>query len=129
MLGKYRPCVGIVLLNDVGQVFIARRYGLTDAWQMPQGGIEEGETPIQAALRELQEEIGTHRVRILCQLDTPFYYDFPSPQEYPQEMPIRHVWRGQKQHWIVAQFLDKDDAINLSYSTCREFDAWSWADP
>lgn len=121
----YRLCVGVVLLNDYGEVFIARRCDFVDAWQMPQGGIEEGETPLQAALRELQEEIGTNHVKVLSQLQTPFYYEFPTPQKYPEGK----TWKGQKQYWIIAQLLDKDENINLSYDSSTEFDAWSWTDP
>jgi ADP-ribose pyrophosphatase YjhB (NUDIX family) len=73
----YRPGVGIVLLNTGNQVFVGRRIDVEDAWQMPQGGIEPGETPREAALRELREEIGTNDVEILAESSRWFYYDVP----------------------------------------------------
>ena len=74
----YRPCVGVMLLNDRGQVFVARRCDSKDAWQMPQGGIDEGEGVHEAALRELKEEIGTDKAEILGETAEKLRYDLPA---------------------------------------------------
>src|SRR5258708_13932008 len=74
----YRPCVGIMLINREGLVFVGRRIDQTvEGWQMPQGGIDEGETPAEAALRELKEEAGTDKAEILREMDVWLTYDLP----------------------------------------------------
>jgi putative (di)nucleoside polyphosphate hydrolase len=97
----YRPGVGIVLLNTGNQVFVGRRIDVEDAWQMPQGGIEPGETPREAALRELREEIGTNDVEILAESSRWFYYDVP--EEFARKA-WNGRWRGQRQKWMVMLF-------------------------
>lgn len=119
----YRPCVGMMLFNDDGLVFTARRCDTPgDAWQMPQGGIDEGESLEQAALRELEEEIGTNDVRILDRTEEPLFYDLP------KELRGK-VWgggyRGQAQHWFAMRYLGRDGDIDLS-GPPREFEAWRW---
>jgi len=119
----YRPCVGMMLFNADGLVFTAKRSDTPmEAWQMPQGGIEMGECLEQAALRELAEEIGTNKVRILDRTKEPLLYDLPAKLQ-------GRVWggnyRGQAQHWFAMRFLGKDDDIDLS-GPPREFDAWCW---
>ena len=93
----YRPCVGIMLINREGLVFVAQRIDqVVEAWQMPQGGVESGETPRQAALRELEEEIGTNRAEIIAETDNWIPYDLPLDL-------ADKVWhgkfRGQTQKW------------------------------
>jgi putative (di)nucleoside polyphosphate hydrolase len=120
---QYRPGVGIVLLNTRGEVFVGRRADLKeDAWQMPQGGIDPGETPQQAAMRELQEEIGTDKAEIISESRSWFQYDVPS-ELAPKTWAGR--WKGQRQKWLVMLFRGADADINLS-GNYPEFNAWRW---
>lgn len=121
----YRPCVGILLLNDRGEVFIARRRDQSNGWQMPQGGIDEGETPRQAALRELEEEIGTARAEILAESTEKLRYDLP---DHLIGKVWKGRWRGQEQVWVVARFTGSDRDIDLD-TAHPEFDAWRWVPP
>ncbi len=121
----YRPCVGIMLLNRDGRVFVARRKDTPgDHWQMPQGGIDKGETPRQAALRELEEEIGTGMAEIIAESREWHSYDLPADL-------IPKVWggryRGQRQKWFVLRFLGEDGDIDLA-TKHPEFAAWKWAE-
>jgi putative (di)nucleoside polyphosphate hydrolase len=124
---EYRPAVGIMLLNRQGRVFVARRIDMPvmPAWQMPQGGIDAGETPRQAALRELDEEIGTDKVEILGESRAWLQYDLP------WEL-AGGVWggryRGQRQKWFVMRFTGGDADIDLA-TAHPEFDAWQWVMP
>lgn len=123
----YRLGVGIMLVNREGEVFVARRIDIPggEAWQMPQGGIDPGESPRRAALRELKEEIGTDKARILGESRW-LQYDLPA------EIAARGVWggryRGQKQKWFAMRFLAADDDIDLKTAE-PEFDAWKWVKP
>ncbi|MGQ9366892.1 RNA pyrophosphohydrolase [Azospirillum sp. ST 5-10] len=121
----YRPCVGIMLLNARGQVFVARRLDTRDAWQMPQGGIDDGETVPQAALRELKEEIGSDRAEIVAQTRGTLCYDLP---DHLLGKVWKGRWRGQEQVWVVARFTGSDADIDLA-TEHPEFDAWQWVDP
>jgi putative (di)nucleoside polyphosphate hydrolase len=130
MPGKpgYRPAVGIMLLNHAGEVFVARRIDMVDSarpWQMPQGGIDPGETPRQAALRELKEEIGTDKAEILGESRMWLKYDLPV--EFASG-----VWggryRGQRQKWFAMRFMGNDTDIDLA-TDHPEFDAWKWIPP
>ena len=119
----YRPCVGIMLINHAGLVFVAQRIDqAVEAWQMPQGGVEADETPRQAALREQEEEIGTSRAEIIGETEDWIPYDLP------RELADR-VWhgrfRGQTQKWFAMRFLGADDDIDLATAE-PEFDAWKW---
>ena len=120
----YRRGVGIVPLNDKGQIFVGRRVRLNDAWQMPQGGINNGESPEEAARRELREEIGTDRADLLAESKEWFRYDVPS-ELIPKSWNGR--WRGQIQKWIVMLFRGGDSDINIS-TEHPEFEAWKWVD-
>jgi len=122
----YRPCAGVMLVNDQGLVFVGQRFdSQSEAWQMPQGGIDEGETPRAAALRELGEEagIGPDLVEIIAASVTEHHYDLP-----PQM--IGKMWggrfRGQRQHWYLARFLGCDTDIDI-VTVHQEFRAWRWA--
>ena len=119
----FRPCVGLVLFNGSGQVFVAKRLGMDDAWQMPQGGIDEGETPRQAGLRELEEEIGTRAVEVVAETAGWIAYEFPD--DLPGK--IRQKWRGQTQKWLACRFTGTDGDIDLE-TEHPEFDAWKWVD-
>ena len=119
----YRPCVGIMLINRDNLVLVAQRIDqVAEAWQMPQGGVDEGETPRQAALRELKEEIGTDRAKIIAETEEWIHYDLPLDL-------ADKVWngrfRGQTQKWFAMRFLGNDSDINLA--TARpEFIEWKW---
>ncbi len=118
----YRRGVGVVLFNRVGQVFAARRLDAVDAWQMPQGGIDEGETPWQAALRELEEEIGTARADFIAETADWLTYDLPAEL-------VGKVWkgryRGQTQKWFALRFTGVDTDIDIN-TEHPEFAEWRW---
>ncbi len=121
--GVYRYGVGIILFNMAGDVLMARRIGSTDGtWQMPQGGIEPGETPIAAALRELQEEIGTTHAEVLAESASWYRYDLPEPFR----RAARHKgFDGQVQKWVALRFTGSDTEIDLKTAE-PEFESWCW---
>jgi putative (di)nucleoside polyphosphate hydrolase len=124
----YRPAVGIMLLNPAGLAFIGRRIDMPAglaAWQMPQGGIDPGETPRQAAFRELKEEVGTDKAEILAETGGWLHYDLPSDIA-PRMWSGR--WRGQRQKWFLMRFTGEDSDINPA-TEHPEFDAWEWVEP
>lgn len=122
----YRLGVGILLLNSDRKIFIAQRIDMrAEAWQMPQGGIDEGEDPKTAAMRELGEEIGTNNAEIIAESKDWLTYDLP-------EALVPEIWggkyRGQCQKWFAMRFLGKDSEINLE-TEHPEFLRWQWAEP
>ena len=123
----YRRAVGIMLLNRRGEVLIARRIDIPEgeAWQMPQGGIDPGESPREAALRELKEEIGTDKAELLAESRGWLAYELP-PEIAPKVWGGRY--RGQRQKWFAMRFLGTDDDIDLA-TRHPEFDAWRWVAP
>jgi len=122
-LSNYRPGVGIVLLNQDGHVLIAERLDNPGAWQMPQGGIDEGEEPETAVFREMEEEIGTRNATILGMLADWICYDFPPALG-------KKLWNGQytgqRQKWILLRFLGEDSEIKLDTHHEQEFIQWKW---
>jgi putative (di)nucleoside polyphosphate hydrolase len=122
----YRPCAGIVLVNAEGLVFAGRRLDTSStepsAWQMPQGGIDAGETPDVAAFREMEEEIGTRNAQLLGQTPEWIAYDLPPHL-------LGKVWkgkyRGQKQKWFAFKFQGADGDINID-TEHPEFSDWTW---
>jgi len=119
----YRRGVGIMLLDARGRVFVGRRIDTPDAWQMPQGGIDPGETPRQAAQRELKEEVGTDRAEIIAETKDWLRYELPPELR-------GGVWggryRGQEQKWFAMRFTGCDRDIDLA-THHPEFDAWRWS--
>ena len=121
----YRPGVGIMLVNQKGQVFIAQRIDNPGpAWQMPQGGIDRREEPLQAAWREMREEIGTASARFIGETKDWLTYDLPAEL-------VPKLWkgkyRGQRQKWFAFRFLGTDRDINIA-TEHPEFSSWRWAD-
>lgn len=123
----YRPNVGVMLVNHAGRVFVGERLDNPGAWQMPQGGIDAGEAPRDAALRELEEETGVAPalVSVEAELDEWLTYDLPSEL-------IGKLWkgryRGQKQLWFLMRFHGADADINIQ-TAHPEFGRWQWMEP
>ena len=119
----YRPCVGIMLFNKDGKVFVGKRIDQTvEGWQMPQGGIDKGETPKEAALRELKEEVGTDRCEILGEMDDWVTYDLP---KHLVGVAFHGKYRGQRQKWFALRFTGKDADIDLTAHE-PEFSDFRW---
>jgi putative (di)nucleoside polyphosphate hydrolase len=127
----YRPCVGVVLLNRQGLVLIGRRIegpehiDLTHTWQMPQGGIDDGEEPWPAAVRELREETNIRSVERLGEIADWLKYDIP--REIVGQA-WRGKYRGQTQKWFAMRFTGNDDEIDVEHPAGHEpeFSAWRW---
>ena len=106
----FRPCVGIFLINSDGKIFVGARNDLPgDHWQMPQGGIDEGETPEVAAFREMEEEIGTAKAEIISAYENWIYYIAAGVVEDR----LKGRFQGQKQKWFALRFLGTDGDINI----------------
>src|SRR5262245_4158501 len=131
---SYRPCVGIMVLNAAGGIWIGRRFdapqepeGPGTWWQMPQGGIDPEEDAQAAALRELYEETGMRSVSLLAESPRWLSYDLPEPLR-PRAWGGRY--RGQRQKWFAVRFFGADAEIALARpGQTIEFDAWRWAEP
>ena len=124
----YRPGAGVMLVNREGKVFVAQRLDSTlEAWQMPQGGLDEGEDTLDGALRELEEETGIPRdkVEVIAAAPEPLLYDLP--EDLVGKL-WKGRWRGQRQHWYLCRFLGEDSDIDIE-TEHPEFRAWKWADP
>lgn len=123
----YRPCAGIMLANRAGLVFVGQRIDNPgDAWQMPQGGIDDGEDPEVAAFRELGEETGLlpDHVDLLARSREEYFYDLP-PELQGNIWGGR--WRGQRQWWFLMRFKGEDADINIE-AYHPEFSRWKWAE-
>ena len=122
----YRPCVGMMVFNSFGKIFSGQRLDNPgNAWQLPQGGIDEGENPIQAAFRELKEETSIISVNFIAQYPSWINYDVPKNL-------ANNLWngkyKGQTQKWLLFQFIGSDDEINVDTKN-PEFKNWLWLDP
>jgi len=119
----YRPCVGIVLFNDEKKVFVGERLDNPGSWQMPQGGIDEGETVEEASMRELREETGTDSASILRVSETKYTYDLP-------DHLLGKLWqgryKGQEQQWVAMQFTGEEREITLYSGVHPEFMGYQW---
>ena len=120
----YRPCVGMMIINKEKMIFVAKRMDTKiQAWQMPQGGIDLGETPSKAAMREMEEEIGTSNGRIIAESKNWYSYDIP-------KFLIHKLWngcyKGQRQKWFLIEYTGSDSDINLRTKN-PEFTEWRWA--
>ncbi len=124
----YRPCAGIMLVNADNLVFVGQRFDSRyNAWQMPQGGIDDGEDARDAAVREVGEETGIapHHIEIIGQSAREHYYDLPDELQ-------GNFWngryRGQRQHWFLMRFLGEDSDVNIA-TEIPEFKSWKWVEP
>ena len=128
-LAFYRPAVGMMLLNREGRVFVGRRIDMPAglaAWQMPQGGIDPGETPRQAAIRELKEEVGTDKAEILAESRSWLRYDLPKELRARLGGMWGGRYRGQQQKWFAMRFTGENSDIDPAATEHPEFDAWEW---
>ena len=112
-----------MLVNKAGKVFAGKRIDQTvEGWQMPQGGIDEGETPLEAGLRELKEEIGTNRAELLREMDDWLAYDLP---QHLLGVALHGRYRGQRQKWLAMRFTGTDSDIDIRTPE-PEFGQWKW---
>jgi putative (di)nucleoside polyphosphate hydrolase len=128
-LALYRSNVGVALFSREGLVFLGRRVGERDehSWQMPQGGVDDGEALADAALRELEEETGVAAglVEPIGATERWLVYDFP-PEVRARKQRKGQDWIGQKQRWFAFRFLGDDKDVQLDAHLPPEFDAWRW---
>lgn len=114
-----------MLLNSDGHVLVGKRIDqVVEGWQLPQGGIDDGETPVEAALRELEEEIGTRNAAFLREHDEWLAYDLPTRL---LGVALRGRYRGQRQKWLAMRFLGRDSEITV-HTAEPEFSEWRWLD-
>ncbi len=124
----YRPCVGLMVVNAAGEVFVGqRRDNDAAAWQMPQGGVDKGEAPRDAALRELWEETGITADLVTIEAETEGWL----PYDLPHDL-VPNIWRGrfrgQEQKWFLLRFHGSDDQIDIA-TEHPEFSQWCWLKP
>lgn len=121
----YRPNVGIVIFNSKKKIWCGRRLGINtkDAWQLPQGGIDDNESPLEAAVREAYEETGIKSIKKISKIDEWIKYELPKDI-------AKNKWNGkfigQMQKWFLFQFYGNDDEINININKKAEFSEWKW---
>ena len=122
----YRPCVGICLVNDEGMIFAGKRIdNRAEAWQMPQGGIDEGEDAVTACFREMAEEIGTDKAELIAQ--HPEWLDYDIPESLANKL-WNGAYKGQTQKWMLLRYTGVDADINIA-TEIPEFESWQWMAP
>lgn len=123
----YRPCAGIVLTDGAGGVWAGERIDTPGAWQMPQGGIDSGESPRDAALRELREETGLDAGSVSVEAEAPDWITYDLPPEL-----LGRLWQGrfggQRQKWILMRFRGEDSQVDIA-TEHPEFSRWRWMRP
>ena len=125
MTYKYRKCVGMMILNTNKEILVGRRLDHPSGyWQMPQGGIDENENPKEAVWREMMEEIGTNKAKLIKVSNQWINYDIPP--ETLKTLPWGHQYIGQTQKWFAFDFLGKDSDINVGTDS-PEFSEWKWS--
>ena len=126
MADKYRKCVGMMILNVNKKILVGRRLDHPSGyWQMPQGGIDENENPKEAVWREMMEEIGTNKAKLIRISNQWINYDIPS--ETLKTLPWGHKYIGQRQKWFAFDFLGEDKDINVGTDN-PEFSEWKWTE-
>ena len=125
MTKQYRRCVGMMILNTKNEILVARRLDHPSGyWQMPQGGIDKDEFPAEAVWREMMEEVGTNKAKLLHISSQWLNYDIP--QDTLDTLPWGKKYIGQTQKWFVFRFTGKDSDINVGTEN-PEFSEWKWA--
>ena len=126
MTDKYRKCVGMMILNVNKEILVGRRLDHPSGyWQMPQGGIDENENPKEAVWREMMEEIGTNKAKLIKISNQWINYDIPP--EILKTLPWGHKYIGQRQKWFAFDFLGEDQDINVGTDN-PEFSEWKWTE-
>jgi len=124
MTNSYRKCVGMMILNNNNEILVGRRIDNPSGfWQMPQGGIDENETPNEAVWREMMEEIGTNNAKIIHTSSQWFNYEIP--KKILKTLPWGNKYIGQTQKWFVFRFLGNENEINVETKN-PEFSEWQW---
>lgn len=123
----YRPCVGVMLINSAGRVFVGERIDTPGAWQMPQGGIDPGESVQQAGLRELWEETGVRASPAQVEAETPEWVTYDLPHDLVPKL-WKGRFRGQKQKWVLIRHHGRDSDIVID-GPHPEFSRWKWVRP
>lgn len=122
----YRPCVGLLILNDQGLVFAGERIDTPGAWQMPQGGVDPNEDIEKAAFREMKEEIGTDKADIIRSAPDKIRYETPLSIRADLQKQWGKPYIGQEQTWISFRFTGQDSDIDLEADKHPEFSQWQW---
>lgn len=122
----YRPCVGLMILNRADEIFVGQRLDFrSDAWQMPQGGVDPGEAPLEAALRELWEETGIRRDKVTLLAESRDWINYDLPATLVPKL-WRGKYRGQTQRWFAFRFHGRDADIDIE-TEHPEFSQWAWS--
>ena len=124
MTGQYRRCVGMMILNNIKEILVAKRLDHPSGfWQMPQGGIDDNENPEEAVWREMMEEIGTNKAKLL-KISTQ-WINYNIPPETLKTLPWGHKYIGQTQKWFAFQFTGEENDVNVG-TVNPEFSEWKW---